>query len=474
LIIVKSKKRRPAVQFFGFQKYTHIGGDMQPRILMCITAVALFAALAAPARLVQAQQKSNQPPKYYLFNLGAPLGGNAEAVGINNLGWISGGANLAGNNVVNAELWIGSPLDLGTLGGPNSNVSWPNHTTKGEIVGIAETAEPNPYGEPWSCFAFFPSATPTGDVCLGFAWQGGVMTALPAFPGGYDSYAAGVNNKGQVVGWAEDGILDPTCNNAPPASQFLQFEAVIWGPKLTEMTQLPPYLGDPDSAATAINDLGQVVGISGLCSNAVGGASAKHALLWQNGVPTDLGNIGGGAWNTPVSLNDHGQIVGFANTSGNENAGFSPTAFLWTQATGMQPLPLLSGDKNSIAYDINEKGQIVGQSAGPNDGPIGARAFLYENGMMMDLNSLIQPDTSLYLVTAQGINDSGEIAGTALDASGVEVAFLAVRAYGGESEAGSSKAKKDDSNSRKVILPENVRKQLTGFSRLAFGAAGTK
>ena len=405
--------------------------NMQPRILTYLTAVALFAALAVPVRLAQAQQKNNQPPKYYVFNLGAPLGGNAEGVGISNQGWVSGGANLPGNNVVNAELWVGTPVDLGTLGGPNSNVNWPNHTDTGEIVGIAETAQPNPYGEPFSCFAFFPSATPTGDICLGFAWQDGVMTPLPALPGGFDSYAAGVNNKGQVVGWAEDGILDPTCNNAPPARQFLQFEAVIWGPKLNEITPLPPYPGDPDSAATAINDRGQVVGISGLCSNAVGGASADHALLWENGKPINLGNIGGMAWNTPVALNNHGQIVGFANTSGDQNAGPSPTAFMWTQATGMRPLPLLNGDNNSIAFDINEKGQVVGQSAGANDGPIGERAFLYENNTMMDLNDLIQPGTSLYLTNAQGINDSGEIAGTAYDATtGVFVAFLAVPAYG--------------------------------------------
>jgi probable HAF family extracellular repeat protein len=442
---------------------------MRSRILTCITAMALVAALAVPVRLAaQAAQKSQQP-KYYVFNLGAPLGGASEAVGINNLGWISGGANLTGNNVVNAELWIGTPLDLGTLGGPNSNVSWPNHSTKGEIVGIAETEQANPYGEPWSCFAFFPSATPTGDVCLGFAWQDGVMTALPPLAGGYDSYAAGVNNSGQVVGWAEDGILDPTCNNAPPASQFLQFEAVIWGPKLDEITQLPPYPGDPDSAATAINDRGWVIGISGLCSNAVGGASAEHALLWEDGKPIDLGNIGGRAWNTPVSLNNHGQIVGFANTSGDRNAGLKPNAFLWTQSAGMLPLPLLEGDKTSAAYDINEEGQIVGVSNGPLDGPVGQRAFLYENGMMMDLNGLIQPDSSLYLLLAQGINDGGEIVGTAIDTSTSAVfAFLAVPSYGGESEAGASR-QSSQSDSRKAIAPDDVRRQWTGFSRPAWG-----
>lgn len=439
---------------------------MQPRALTCVVTIALFAALTVSVPLSAQTPQKNQPLKYYVFNLGAPLGGAPEAVGINNLGWISGGANLAGNTVVNAELWVGSPMNLGTLGGPNSNVAWPNHSTKGEIVGITETAQPNPFGEPWSCFAFFPSATPTGDVCVGFAWQDGVMTALSPLPGGYDSYAAGVNNKGQVAGWAENGIHDPTCN-AP--GQVLQFEAVIWGPKLDHITQLPPYPGDPDSAATAINDKGQVVGISGLCSNAVGGASAEHALLWENGVPTNLGNIGGGAWNTPVALNNQGEVVGFANSSGDQNAALSPAAFIWTQATGMQALPLLSGDTNSIAFDINEKGQVVGQSVGAT-----FRAFLYEDGMMLDLNALIQPDSSLYLTNAQGINDRGEIAGTALDtATGAVVAFLAVPAYGGVSEADSSKGRSEE-NSGKVAPSATVRRQLTGFSRLAFGGAKTR
>ncbi len=439
---------------------------MQPRTLMYITAIALFAALAVPARLAaQSEQKNNQP-RYYVFNLGAPLGGAAEGVGINDLGWISGGANLSGNNVVHAELWVGSPLDLGTLGGPNSNISWANHTTRGEVVGISETAEENPFGEPWSCFAFFPSATPTGNVCIGFAWRDGVMIGLPPLSGGYDSYAAGVNNRGQIVGWAENGFHDPTCN-AP--GQVLQFEAVIWGPKLTEITQLPPYPGDPDSAATAINDKGQVVGISGLCSNAVGGASARHALLWENGVPSDLGNIGGRAWNTPVAINNHGEVVGFANTSGDENAAPSPTGFIWTRANGIQALPLLGDDTNSIAFDVNEKGQVVGQSAGAT-----LRAFLYEGGTMFDLNVLIQAGSSLYLTDAQGINDQGEIAGTALDtATGAIVAFLAVPSNGGKSETDSLNPRME-SVSGKVNLSSGRHQYLAGFSRLVFGKVSTK
>jgi hypothetical protein len=77
----------------------------------------------------------------------------------------------------------------------------------------------------------------------------------------------------------------------------------------------------------------------------------------------------------------------------------------------------------------------------------------------------------LYLTNAQGINDSGEIAGTAYDAStGMFVAFLAVPAYGGKIDDGSSRAKSKD-NSPKIVPPDRVRRQLTGFSRLALGDA---
>jgi probable HAF family extracellular repeat protein len=427
----------------------------------------MFAALSISVQVVKAQG-NKQPSKYYVFNLGtAPFGGVPEPVGINNLGWISGGDNLASNTSVHAVLWVGTPMDLGTLGGPNSNISWPNHSTNGEIVGIAETAKKNPLGEAWSCSAFFFNQN-DGYECNGFVWQDGVRTALPPFQGGYNSYAAGVNNKGQVVGWAENGVRDPTCNNAPPTSQFLQFEAAIWGPRLNHMTQLPPYPGDPDSAATAINDRGQIVGISGLCANAVGGASAVHALLWENGQTINLGNLGANAWNTPISLNNSGQVVGFAN-----NTYDNFQAFLWThESRTMQPLPFIGDDNSSIAYDINENGQIVGVSNGGSES-YGQRAFLYENGMMMDLNGLVQGGTPLYLLLAQGINDQGEIVGTAFDeSSGEQVGYLAVPAYGHENEPAKSKASHGTSSGE--IIPSDFRPHLTGFSRMLLEAKQSK
>jgi len=162
------------------------------------------------------------------------------------------------------------PSPLGTLGGANSAVAWPVKSNNGVIVGISETADADPLGEDFSCWPFFAAGVPTGKICKGFRWQNGQMTALPPFPGGYSSYATGINNQGKVVGWAENGIHDPTCD---PSFQILQFRAAMWELNGT-MHELPPLPGDSTSAATAINDLGQVVGISGDCGIAVGSVIA--------------------------------------------------------------------------------------------------------------------------------------------------------------------------------------------------------
>jgi probable HAF family extracellular repeat protein len=430
---------------------------MPSKIPHFIAAIVVFTAIVSAMPGHTQANSTKQPSKYYVFNLGAPLGGIPEPVGINDLGWISGGANLASNAQVHAELWVGAPVDLGTLGGPNSNIAWPNHSNRGEVVGISETADKDPLNEAWSCSAFFFG--PDGYVCRGFTWKNGQMAELPTL-GGINGYAAGVNNLGQVVGWSETSFHDPTCITG---TEVLQFLATLWAPGTNQPTELRPLPPDPDSAATAINDRGQVVGISGLCSVAVGGASAEHALLWENGVPHDLGNIGGKAWNTPVAINNRGVIVGFANTSGDEHAALAPTAFIWTRANGMQAIAPYGTDTNNIAFDLNENNQVVGQSANSNTGA--ARAFLWQNGVSSDLNALVVGSTSLNMVLAQGINDAGEITGTAVDtATGEVVGFLAVPAFLSNDDAGLS-ASTMNAVPREVAVTDRIRKQLPYFSR---------
>src|SRR5581483_206476 len=370
---------------------------MKFKKLVWVIVITLSAVIAMSVRVTA--QNSNEPVRYRAFSLGVPLGGTvAGASDINNFGWIAGDSNLAGDASQHATLWVyGFPIDLGTLGGPNSAVLWPGLSATGEVVGISDTAITDPLGENWSCGAFFP-ASHSGHMCVGFKWQNGVMTALPTL-GGNNGFATSVNNHGQIVGWAETPLHDSTC--VPP--QMLQFEAVIWGPGNGQIQPLPPFPGDPDGAATGINDRGQVVGISGICQNAVGNLSAKHALLWQNGVPIDLGNLGGSAWHTPMDINSRGDVVGFSDLPGDQN-GANPNfhAFLWMRSGGMRDLGTLPGDAISEALGINSRGQVVGVSYGA--GFTHPRAFLWKNGLMTDLNTVLSHHSTLVLQAAQEIN----------------------------------------------------------------------
>src|SRR5262249_6091684 len=72
--------------------------------------------------------------------------------------------------------------------------------------------------------------------------------------------------------------------------------------------------GDSSGAATAINDNGQIVGISGICDQAVGRHTAKHAVLWENGTVTDIyPNAPAQWWNKPRAINKHGAVGGVAS-----------------------------------------------------------------------------------------------------------------------------------------------------------------
>lgn len=397
---------------------------MRWKVLSCSILITLSAVLAIAVRLGAQDEQGSSPARYRVINLGNPLGGTSSAgIAMSNLGWSMGVANLPGDATQHAELWMrGLHLDLGTLGGPNSAVIFANHSSTGQIVGISETADIDPLPETWSCAgAFFP--TTTHHICLGFVWQNGVMTALPTL-GGNNGVASSANNLGQIVGWAETAVNDPTC----VLPQVQQFEAVIWGPGKGQIEQLSPLGTDPDSAATAINDSGQVVGISGICQNAVGAFSATHAVLWENGQPTDLGNIGGHGWNTPAFINNHGQIVGFANASGdlvNGQLAIKFHAFLWTKERGMRDLGTLPGDALSEALGVNESGQVVGVSYGA--GFSHPRGFLWQNGVMTDLNTLVPAGSTLTLQVAGDINDRGEITGAAFDSTTkTNPAFLAI------------------------------------------------
>jgi probable HAF family extracellular repeat protein len=363
-----------------------------------------------------------QPSHYTVTMLGSLGGSVAAGISVNDFGAVSGFSTLSGNATVHAALWPGfalMPTDLSTLGGANSAVEWPNHDPL-MVVGISQTTTPDPLSEQWSCSAFIPY---TGDTCLGFAWRGGRMVSLPTL-GGNNGFATGDNYWGAIVGWAETSVHDPTC----VAPQVLGFEAVLWDPDRNPHP-LPPLAGDPDSAATAINDEGDVAGISGICQNAVGDLSAEHMVLWRDGIPMNIGNLGGAGWNTPMAINDLGEVVGFSDLPGDQN-GNAPNskAFVWTRGNGLRDLGALPDDVISQALGVNIAGQIVGLSC-PTGNCSPSRAFIYQDGKMTDLNALV-PAGSPYLVYANDIDDEGVITGLAVMQSGAAVAFRASPSYG--------------------------------------------
>jgi probable HAF family extracellular repeat protein len=436
-----------------------------------LAGLILLAALAIPIGLAaQNQQQNKMQARYSVKSLGT-LGGTASnALGINNKGWANGVANLTGDTAEHATLWRnGTVTDLGTLGGVNSNADFPVKNDKGLIAGFAQTPTVDPIGENFCVFFCTANGDPCGGSnlsCQAFLWRDDVMTPL-AMLGGNNSAATGINNKGMIVGTAENNTPDPNC--IPP--QVLDYEAVIWGPKMDEIHELPAFSGDSIAAAIAINDKGQVVGASGSCGTGPGtGPILVHALLWQDRLVSDLGSLGGALNNAAYAINDRGQVVGVSDLQGDTTAH----AFFW-QKNVMTDLGTLPGDFSSAAFGINNKGQAVGLSC---DQMGNCRAFLWQNGVMTDINSLISPGSSLYLVVGQDINDGGEIVAEAFDqSSGELLASLATPCNGScwNGAEGTTAPGIANSENPKITLPENVREQLRqrrGFGR--FGAGLTR
>jgi probable HAF family extracellular repeat protein len=389
-------------------------GTLKERIMrnLIVHSLALTLGLAAGAAHAASYRVTELP------TLG---GGVARGNSLDDRGWIAGYSTLPGDGSRHAALWTrpGAVTDLGTLGGPNSSVTWPVKNNTGLIAGISQTATPDPLGEAWSCSAFFTGPDATGFTCRGFVWENGVLRALPTL-GGNNGFATGANDLRQVVGWAENTVHDPTCT--PP--QVLQFRPVVWGPDRNQIRALPLLPGDSSGAATAINDRGQVVGISGICDQAVGRLTAAHAVLWDEGRPTNLGTLGGNSWNTPMAINQRGDVAGFASLPGTDPDNAVLHAFVWTRQGGIQDLGTLPGDAYSEALGINEWRQVVGLSC---DAANNCRAFLWEGGGMKDLNTLVAPTYPGTLLSAQDINDFGVITGRAANpATGERLAYQAV------------------------------------------------
>jgi probable HAF family extracellular repeat protein len=234
--------------------------------------------------------------------------------------------------------------------------------------------------------------------------------------GGNNGVANSINSQGQAVGMAENQTLDPSC----PAPQVLQFKPVLW--QNGKVQQLPTFPGDLNGIAFGINDSGQIAGTSGICAafdpHSNTNIFPNHALLWQDGTMTDLGNLGGTTGNIALAINNQGQVVGDSDLPGDQVFH----AFLWTKEKGMHDLGVLPGDVYSSAAGLNNADQVVGLSL---DADFNLRAVLWEKGVAIDLNTLIPAKSGLFLQLAESINSRGEIIGFGQTSAGDTHAFMA-------------------------------------------------
>jgi probable HAF family extracellular repeat protein len=266
---------------------------------------------------------------------------NSEPNALNDHGDVVGDYTL--NNQTRGFVWHGGKLsDLGVLGGNAADVTWPTAVNgSGEVVGHS--------GSSLTSFGYHA-----------FLWRDGKLMDLGGLGG--DSFAQQINDKGLIVGYADDASQNPV--------------AVEW--RDGTLATLPG-LGGTASYAMFVNDAGLIAGES---TDASGTA---HAVVWVNGKVEDLG-VG-----TPIALNDRGQVL----------VRSYPAVSVWDNG---KTTTLPAGDQ---AAAMNDKGQVVGTiTAADGSNPHG---FVWQNGSQTDLG------------TEQGlaINDRGQILVTAADASGV-------------------------------------------------------
>ena len=368
-----------------------------------------FVLLTAGSGLFATLAMAQVNPGYRVIDLGTLGGQYSFAYGVNNAGWVGGGAatqtQIDGVSQTAVAWFGGQPINLGTLGGtacPGCNSEADTVNMSGEVSLLSETATMDPNGEDFCGFG-------THRQCLAAIWENGPLKALSTLPGGNNAQAYWLNNRGEVIGFSEVGIRDTTC--ATPF-QVMRFMAVKWGSD-GQIHALPPLEGDTVSFGFGINNKGQAIGVSGVCSN-VGlppnGPGGPHAVLWdRNGAPTDLGTLPGAVGNYAASgINDRGEVVGNAKMA---DGGIRP--FLWTKQTGMLALTPNSDPVNIIPCcgTINNRGEMVGFSC---PGPMGnCRAIVWfeADQAPVDLNTLIPAGSAWYLLNTASINDSGEIVG---------------------------------------------------------------
>jgi probable HAF family extracellular repeat protein len=333
----------------------------------------------------------------------------------------------------------------------------------------------------------------------GAAYSGGKMIDLDTL-GGEESYATGINNSGQIVGWS--------LTTSGEKHAFLKNP----GEKMKDMGTFggKGILGKPYSIATGINGKGQVVGTSILDYDfdSTGTAhSSAYCPFLCSGVPIKLLDI---SWDPnwlhdwwPNGINYLGEIVGYYGTILEDERGFlysgGTVMTLWdgSKATAINdnsevvgyyylpdtyyqyyafyykkggaagvtlPPPGNFEGGQSWAYGINNKGQIVGYYLLLVESKI-YEAFLYSEGKMDTLPGC----ESWFNTKAYAINNNGQVVGSGIYTETFQYkphAFLLAKSNGKLMDLGTLEGKKESQSCATAI---NDRGQIVGWSQTASG-----
>jgi probable HAF family extracellular repeat protein len=400
---------------------------MKSNKLPCLIVLALFASRGIPSRLAAQEQKDQHAtrPHYRLIDLGT-FGGSTSYINpngnggpyMNRAGEVVGSSMTAipprsnGNfpcpaasGVFHAMAWLdGHVTDLDSLGDPRNcgNALAINDT--GEIAGASENGLLDPA---------------TGLVQLrAVLWRGGQIRNLGTF-GGNHSYADAINNRGQIVGFAMNKVPDPFSLFdliVGPSTNGTQTRAFLW--EKGDMRDLDT-LGGPDAWALFVNERGQVAGYSYIDStpNPTTGIPTADPFLWmKDGRMIDLGTLGG-TFGFPGGLNNRGQVIGASSLAADPAACFTGNdpencvPFLWDGEKLINLFTSTIGGNLVTANAINDTGEVIGAAAFPGH-PFDAA--IWRNGVATDLGALLGDCFSQAFV----MNSRGQIAGNSATCDG--------------------------------------------------------
>jgi len=296
--------------------------------------------------------------QYLVTDLGTVAGPVSSAMGLNDSGSVAGLSTTPSANF-HAVLWNGTPNDLGVVGMDTQSTAFAVNDAA-QVVGLSYD-----YGD------ISPHA---------FLWAAGSLQPLGDFS------PRDINQSGVVVGHQTSF----TVNN------LWVDRACRWTAGTLEDLGT---LGGDNSFAFAINDAGWAAGQSFLPDN-----RTLRACLWTGGAVRDLGTIAGttGARSSAADLNESRHIVGWSEIAG----GAQHACMFQTDAGGIVTarvdLGVLGGD-SSYAYGINDSDVVVGSSD--------SRGFIWQGGVMQDLNALIPSGSGWTITRGAAINESGVIVG---------------------------------------------------------------